>query len=102
MAAPSNGGCIPVSVEFDDERQSCIEPDVVLAVGDQALGKLPTLGGSLQSMKKLLYLCNGPRRIRLVECSDQLGQILVHLLSHSYETALAPHFFNLGEACRQR
>jgi hypothetical protein len=29
---------VPVSVELDDECKSSIEPDVVLTVGDQALG----------------------------------------------------------------
>jgi hypothetical protein len=38
---------VPVAVEFDDECQSSIESDIVFMVGDEALGKLPTLGRAL-------------------------------------------------------
>lgn len=45
---------LPVFVEFYNNCQGRIEFDVVIWVSNQALGKLPTLGGLLQPLENLL------------------------------------------------
>ncbi len=114
---------IPIPVELDDERQSGIEADVVFAVGNQALGQLPSLGRPLEAMKHLLDLGDGFGRVLLVECADQLicnGQLvfldllscsssiffflfspLLSFISRTTSPPLATHCFDLCEACRQ-
>lgn len=77
----AQGGTIPV--ELDDEREGSIESDVVFAMPDQALGKLPSLGRSLQAMQHLLDLGDGLGRVWLVESPDQLRQALV-FISHLF------------------
>lgn len=63
---------VPIPVELDDKRQGSIEPDIVLAVGDQALGQLPSFRGPLQTVKHLLDLGDGLGRIWLIERPNQL------------------------------
>jgi len=54
-------GTLPV--ELDDDSQGCEEFDLVVGVGDQALGELPSLIRLLESLEDLLDGLDGVRGV---------------------------------------